>query len=251
MDMQEEENKGNKGEQAEIKIKKDLFIIRLHCEFLVKIFGEQASEGIELIDTNTNAPYTDVSQIKKAAAGSKADMVILFKKTNQVRYCSMKSLSGAKPSVLNHTPRSAKVFQTELHPYLKCFDKLAAEYIEKRTNKIITEDVKFCDLESSKDAEITESFIKLLSYFVFTGTGAKRSPNECDCILVINKDETVHFIDCSTTEKKELYIKSIIDTSVISFRNKGMPSKINDECLPWVYKNETSGKQCGSIHIRL
>jgi hypothetical protein len=62
----------------------------------------------------TKKPYTDINHIKKSHSGSKADISILFIKTNEIKYCSMKSLSGAKPSILNHTPRIAKVFQTEL-----------------------------------------------------------------------------------------------------------------------------------------
>jgi hypothetical protein len=241
----------NKGEKDEIKYKKFIFENKKNIEFLTTIFGEDACDGIEVISIQTKKPYTDISHIKKSPAGSKADIAILFIKTNEIKYCSMKSLSGAKPSILNHTPRTAKVFQNELNQYLPCFDIIAREYNDKRTQKIIGEDIAFCKLESSHNEVIREAFIKLLSYFVFTGSGSKRSPNQCDSILIINKNGTLSFIDCSTTEKKDNYIKSIVDKCIISFRDKGMPRKINDICLPWVYKNEKNGKQCGSIHVRL
>ena len=241
----------NKGEKDEIKYKKIIFENKQNIEFLINIFGEDACEGIEVINIQKKTPYTDINHIKKSPSGSKADIAILFIKTNEIKYCSMKSLSGAKPSILNHTPRSAKVFQTELNQYLPCFDIIAREYNDKRTQKQIGEDIAFCKLESSHNEEIREAFIKLLSYFVFTGSGSKRSINECNAILIINKDTTLSFIDCDTTEKKDNYIRSIIDKSIISFRDKGMPKKINDVSLPWVYKNEKNGKLCGSIHVRL
>jgi len=241
----------NKGEKDEIKYKKIIFENKNNIEFLITNFGEDAYEGIEVLDMQTKKPYTDINNIKKSPSGSKADIAILFIKTNKIKYCSMKSLSGAKPSILNHTPRSAKVFQTELIQYLSCFDMIAREYNDKRTQKTIGEDIAFCKLESSHNEVIREAFIKLLSYFVFTGSGSKRSPNQCDSILIINKNGTLSFIDCSTTEKKDNYIKSIVDKCIISFREKGMPKKINDICLPWVYKNEKNGKLCGSIHVRL
>jgi hypothetical protein len=249
------ENKLNKGENDEIKYKKIIFENRENLEYLVPVFGADASDGIEIINPKTNTPYTDISQIKKADSFSKADMIILFKKTNETRYCSMKSLRGQRPTLLNHTHRNAKVFQTEMLDSLQYFDKIAAEYIDKRTQKKIGEDVAFSKLACLREKEIRESVVKLLSYFVFTGTGAKRSPKECDCILIIHKNGTLTFIDCDTDEKKTNYINTIIDTCIISFRNKGMPvpTKINLVHLPWIYTNESScgGKQCGSIHIRL
>jgi hypothetical protein len=241
----------NKGEKDEIKYKKIIFENKNNIEFLTTIFGKDACEGIEILNMQTNKPYTDINHIKKSPSGSKADIAILFIKINEIKYCSMKSLSGAKPSILNHTPRSAKIFQTELIQYLSYFDMIAREYNDKRTQKIIGEDIAFCKLESSNNEVIKEAFIKLLSYFVFTGSGSKRSPNQCDSILIINKTKSLIFIDCNTTEKKDNYIKSIIDKCIISFRDKGMPRKITDICVPWVYKNEKNGKLCGSIHVRL
>ena len=248
-----ESEKGNKGEKHEILCKKQIFENKHNFEFLTGIFGQEASSGIEIINPSTNAPYTSVEQIQKAAASSKADIVIQFKQTERVRYVSMKSMSGAKPSVLNHTPRSAKTFKTTLQPVLGGIDELAKEYNQKRTNREIGEDVAFSKLQCFSDEHVKSSFVKMLSYFMFTGTGARLSQNECDSILLINKDSSITFIDCDTDEKKNMYILSMVDKCVISFRNKGMPKpdKIGDECLPWIYTNESSGQQCGSIHVRL
>jgi hypothetical protein len=243
----------NKGEKAEVDCKKLLFERKNHSNFLVPIFGEDASEGIEIIDLLSGLPYSSVDQIKKTPAGSKADVVVLLKRTERSRYCSMKSLTGAKPAVLNHTPRSAKAFKEDgcLKSLLDNLDKLATEYIQKRKQQLIGEDIAFSKLDSSRNQDVRDSFVKLLVYFMFTGTGSAVAKNQCDSILIINKDGSLIFLDCDTEEKKINYVQSIIDSSVISFRNKGMPTKIGEDCLPWIYTNDINGKQCGSIHVRL
>ena len=251
--------KGNQGENDEILYKKKLYENRSNIEYLVNIFGNDACEGIEIINPTTKLPYVSIEQIKKAPSGSKADVIILFKHTNVMRYPSMKSLRGAKPSILNHTPRSANVFQTTLQPCIGELDLLAKEYINNTKNKIMNErrnvvfgeDIEFRDLKSFHDEKIKTSFMKMLSYFIFTGTGKKLSPIECDSILVINKDGSLKFIDCGSEEKKMNYVETIIEQCRISFRPKGMPKKIVDDCLPWIYTDDVNGKQCGSIHVRL
>ena len=230
-----------------------LFDHKANVEFLEQNLGNagDVSLGIEIINVKTNQPYTFKEEIKKAAARCKADIIIKFNKTNMIRYVSMKALNGAKPSILNHTPRSAKVFQTILKECIPYIDLLAQEYIQKRKSNAIGEDVPFYKLAAYKDENIKNSFIKTISYFVFTGTGSSISPNECDGILLTNKDGSLKFIDCDIAEKKYIYITSLIDNCTISFRSKGMPKKINDICLPWIYTNEINGTKCGSIHVRL
>jgi len=253
METQFTNKKGNKGEKNEIFYKQLIFENKSNIDFLEENFSNagNVSHGIEIINPVTNECYTTKEEIKKSVARSKADIIIKFNQTNKVRYISIKSLSGAKPSILNHTPRSAKAFKTNLHECISDIDLLANEYNNKRSNGIIGEDIQFCNLDSFKDENITKSFIKIITYFVFTGTGSRIDQNECDSILIINKNGTLTFIDCDTDEKKYNYIASIIDKCVISFRNKGMPTIINDDCLPWIYTNKLNGKKCGSIHVRL
>ena len=249
--MEKMEKTYNKGEHAEVITKKQLFAQKTDLVFLTALFGNDACEGIEIINPATMEPFLAAEHIIKAKSSSKADLILWFKRPNVFRYVSIKSLNGAKPALLNHTPRRAKVFQTELLLELPNLDKIAAEYIQKRTQKIIGEDIAFAKLEISQDQAARDSFARMLSYFVFTGTGAKRSPNECDSLLIVQKDNSLLFLDCSTSEKKETYIKSILDQCVVSFRNKGMANKLNDLCNPWVYKEAANKKPCGSLHVRL
>ena len=236
--------KQNIGETHEIDMKKTLFINQSNIAFLLLIFGDMASEGITL-------PYSIIEQIKKAGTRSKADLEIRFNKTGQIFYASIKSKKGAYPAILNHTPRSAKVFQNgELKEILIFIDILVTEYIEKRKKGIISEDLLLNQLDSFNNPEIKNSVIKMLVYFTFKGTGSKLSPKECDSIIIGNKDDSLTFFQCVTEEEKESYINTIFEKCVISLRNKGMPKQTNEQCKPWVYTNE-AGKDCGSIHIRV
>jgi hypothetical protein len=124
---------GNKGEKDEIKYKKELFEKRMDIKYCTDLFGGEAQEGIEVINIETGKPYEDITDIKKSKSVSKADTIIILRKTQKQLNISIKSKKGAKPSIINHTPRSANAFQNE---YLKddlCYlDMLAKEYIDKR-----------------------------------------------------------------------------------------------------------------------
>jgi len=242
---------GNRGEKDEIKYKKELFEKRMDIEYCTSLFGSDAQEGIEVINIETGKSYENINDIKKTKSASKADTIIILIKTQKQLNISIKSKIGAKPSIINHTPRTANVFQNE---YLKddlCYiDILAKEYIDKRKEGVINEDIEIGKLYSYNDEKIKNSLIKMLIYFVFKGTGNKITHNECNSILIINKNGSLSFILCDTEIEKETYIQTIIQKSIISFRNKGMPKNITEQCMPWVYVND-KGKKCGAIHIRL
>ena len=236
--------KQNIGESDEIRIKKYLFTNQSNIAFLLLIFGIIASGGIKLT-------YSSIEQIKKSGTRSKADLEILFNEIGQTFYVSIKSRKGAYPAILNHTPRSAKVFQTGvLKEILLFIDMLITEYIEKRKKGISNEDVLLTELECFNNTDVKNSVIKMLVYFIFKGTGSKLSPKECNSIIIGNKDDSLTFFQCITEEEKVSYINTIIGKCVISLRNKGMPKQTNEHCKPWVYTNE-AGKDCGSIHIRV
>jgi hypothetical protein len=236
--------KQNIGESDEIRIKKYLFINQSNIAFLLPIFGDMASEGITM-------PYSTIEQIKKAGTRSKCDLEIVFNKTGQTFYVSIKSIKGQKPSILNHTPRSAKVFQTgELTVTLPYIDILLMEYIDKRKKGTIGEDVFIHRLDSFNNTDVKNSVIKILIYFIFKGTGSKLSPKECNSMIIGNKDDSLTFIPCVTEEEKVAYINTMIEKCVISLRPKGMPKQTNEQCKPWVYTDE-AGRDRGSIHIRV
>jgi hypothetical protein len=65
--------------------------------------------------------------------------------------------------------------------------------------------------------------------------------------MIKNRDGSHTFRSCDTDEEKLVYVRSIIEKCVISFRNKGMPKKTRSECQPWVYMN-ADGIEYGSNH---
>jgi len=240
----------NKGEKDEIKYKREIFTKRKDEEFCVELFGSDGEEGIEVINIETGKPYEDINDIKKSKSFSKADTIILLIKPQKILKISIKSKGCARPSIINHTPRSANVFQNGcLKDDLGYLDMLAKEYIDKRKEGTICEDVEIGKLYSYQDEDIKKSLIKLLIYFIFKGTGSKISQHECNAVLIINKNGSLSFILCETEQEKESYVQTIIEKSVISFRKKGMPKNTTEKCMPWVYVNKD--KDCGSIHVRL
>ncbi len=242
----------NKGEDDEFNFKKELYEKKMDTEYCVSIFGDKAQEGIEIINPINGCPYEDINKIPRKTKGtSKSDITILLIKPRELLHVSIKSKRGQMPSILNHTPRSANVFQLggDLNDELINLDILAKEYHDERKKKTISEDVKLCKLVSYATEDMKKSIFKTLAYFIFYGTGRKKSNPECNAILLMNKDGSKKYISCTTEEEKDAYINSIIDNCVLSFRNKGMRKKSHEHELPWVCKYEN--KYYGAIHIRL
>ena len=130
----------------------------------------------------------------KAKGEYKADCKIRMKKTNNVYCISIKSKNGANPSLLNHTPRSAKIFKEggTLNRHVSCLDKILKEYIDKRNNKIICQDTPISNLMCLKnDYSLKEQFLEILSYFVFDGSGKGYSKCKSNAIITVISDEMI------------------------------------------------------------
>jgi hypothetical protein len=251
-------NNQNIGEKDEVLLLLDLYHLNEMSEFdkLIEIFGEEASEGISILNIDTDDEIVDLNKLSKAPCGYKADCKIRMKKTNNVYSISIKSKNGANPSILNHTPRSAKIFQEGgiLNDLVCCLDKIIQEYIYKRVNKIIGEDTPISKLMCLKDDYLLkEKFLEILSYFVFDGSGKGYSKCKSDAIMTYQMDKII-FKKYDNIQNKKVYIESIYDKIVISLRDKGMPKVMNEYCKPWVFndiKPDGSIKYKGSLHIRI
>ena len=178
-----------------------------------------------------------------------------MKKTSSIYNASIKSKNGANPAILNHTPRSAKVFNNDgiLTCKIPKIDILIDEYKEKRKVGVIGEDVSLMILDHMKTPEICESVKNMLAYFAFNGTGKGDSNNQANSILYVDNDN-INFVKCTNITEKHAYIEDILDRCIISLRDKGMPKVLNDTCMPWVFnETKTNGviKQKGSLHIRI
>lgn len=251
-------NNQNIGEKDEVLLLLDLYHLNEMNEFdkLIEIFGEEASKGIIILNIDTDDEIVDLNKLSKAPCGYKADCKIRMKKTNNVYSISIKSKNGANPSILNHTPRSAKIFKEGgiLNDHVCCLDKIIQEYIYKRVNKIIGEDTPISKLMSLKDDYLLkEKFLEILSYFVFDGSGKGYSKCKSDAIMTYQRDKII-FKKYDNIQNKKVYIESIYDKIVISLRDKGMSKVMNEYCKPWVFndiKPDGSIKYKGSLHIRI
>ena len=247
----------NKGEDDEVLLLRKIFLFNEICNYdeLVKIFGNEASEGIQLLSLDTENIITDINKLTKARSIYKADCIIKMNKNNCIYSASIKSKRCGYPAILNHTKRNAKVFMSSgiLHCYLNSLDIILKEYIDKRYKKIFNEDVKITDLDCIKNLSIKSDFCNVLLYFLFNGTGKGYSNRSADSIIEYKKNEIKFIKCCSFTEKKE-YINEIFDRIIISLRNKSMPKVINDTYKPWVFnENQIDGsiKYKGQLHIRV
>ena len=250
----------NKGEKDEVLLLVHLMYLNETGSYdsLVKIFGDEANQGIHILCMDTNNPIENVDELKKAKGAFKSDTIIEMNKTNTRYFISIKSKNGANPSILNHTPRSAKVFRSDgiLHQYLNSLDELIKEYIEKRTNKLIGEDAFIHSFDTMNNSTIKNDFMSVISYFVFNGTGKGNSNCPANTIMYYNdnNNEEIEIVKCCSEDDKKNYINSIFDNLIISLRDKAMPTKLNETCIPWVYldhKENGITKQKGSLHIRL
>lgn len=251
-------NNKNVGEKDEVLLLLDLYHRNEMNEFdkLIEIFGEEASEGISIINIVTGDEIDDIHKLSKAPSGYKADCKIRMNKTKNIYSISIKSKNGANPSILNHTPRSAKIFQEGgiLNDRVSCLDKIIQEYIYKRINKLIGEDIPISKLVCLKDDySLKEKFLEILSYFVFDGSGKGYSKCKSDAIMTYQSDKII-FKKYDNIQNKKVYVESIYDKIVISLRDKGMPKVMNEYCKPWVFndiKPDGSIKYKGSLHIRI
>ena len=250
----------NNGEKDEILLMIELFHLNQMEQYgkLITIFGDEASDGIDILSMDTNKEeevVTDINTLSKAKGTYKSDCIIKMRKTDYAYYASIKSKNCANPVILNHTPRTAKVFKQDgiLNEYVNILDTVLKEYIDKRKDKVIGEDTHIGNLESLKIPEIKSGFMNVLSYFVFEGSGKGNSIYKANSMLYYDNGEII-FTKCCSNDEKKNYIENIYNNIIISLRDKGMPKNNNEYCHPWIFtdcKNDGTVKYKGSLHIRM
>lgn len=183
--------------------------------------------------------------IGKAIPSQKSDVHI-----NGIGY-SLKSNRSAPPAFINHTHRNGilKVCQREGIDIRK-LDVLVKNYWLARNTGTITEDVKFKGSVFESDRDV---MVKLLAYFLFKGTAKGDSLYPAEFLYSFDDP-----LDFSTWKKYSPFdaANKIIDNTIISLRNKGMPityspnstNQTHIEMRPWV--GFINGEYKGSIHIR-
>ena len=117
----------------------------------------------------------------------------------------------------------------------------------KRINKEVSEDIKINNLKLNDTQK--QCLMNVIKYFIFEGTGSKKSISPADAILDIYNLSNINewkFMLCNTNELKINYVNKIYNKLILSIRNKGMPTKISDYCKPWMYNSKN-----GALHIRI
>ncbi len=202
---------------------------------------------------------TEESEITKAVSSSKADCVIRLRLTGRILAISIKCMNGGKPSVLNHTPRSAPVFSTGgvLNSEVSNLDKLIGLLNDERKAGNVNEEINVSNVFPDLDPKIKNSLIKTLVYFMFEGTGSSKSKNPANSVLKVSAPgdiDTWEFVDCGLQEEKEAYVLSLYSKFFVSLINKNMPAKSKptyNVCVPWIFHDPVSKKDKGCLHVRL
>lgn len=251
----------NVGELDEIKVIAKLFRMSKSDKpkkklKLIELFGQNARDGIIVLDPTTLKEIIDINSIKKSSRFYKCDCAIKFISTQEILKISIKSFNGKNPAIINHTPRSANVFQSGVLqqdiPYL---DQFISIINNKRINKESKQDIFLRDITIND--KIKESINNTLKYFIFKGSGSRISKLESNCILYVNtfRIRKWTFYNCIEEKDKDKYVSSIYDKCIVSMRSKGMPNNKDKLTLskPWIYKDTQKGKILlkGSFHVRV
>ena len=239
----------NKGEKGEINITKQMYRHRNDRLWVLKYFGYDSRIALMhpkdyddwvMYGIRRFIEHEDNIQ-KKAGRSYKADIILMFLDVNITKRVSIKCLDGEPPTILNHTPRTAKCWSETLDPP----DTVVAKMNALRSSSGCGEDIPLPRLQLD-DWEM-ENLKKILTYFVSTGTGDKKSKVPCDSVLYAENDEITQFYP-SIAE----YVDTLITSQKLklSIRDKGYTSKKALEDRMWVYQ-KPDGKLKGALNIRL
>jgi hypothetical protein len=276
----------NIGEREEQKLKIHIYkLIRDgKNKELVNIFGSKAQGGIQLFAVNEpNKFIKELDEIGgKAGSCYKADMIIEITSSGRRWHPSIKSMKGGNPSIINHTPRSAKIFQEggSLHYLLPKIDNVIRKYHRYRKAPCGTEEVELNGpFLATLDQEDKNTLIKVIQTFMFDETGKGCSKCSADSLLVINKDNTYTFIKLDTDEKQREYIqKNLSKFNIALVSRKGLPKKIKtkkeaeikcktdgkykikyNQMKPWIYETDKRSRSNpegkvvlkAALHVRM
>lgn len=262
------DTKKNKGEKHELLTVTELFYLNRTKKYykLVNIFGEQASEGIEILDMETHAVINKFNEItKKAKSSYKADCIIRMIKTGELRYISIKSKDCANASIVNVTRRSMVHNNPELNKYIQSLDVLISQYLSDPDNVSMTKSEVDRKLSSYKLTDSQKYDIAgFIAYYMFDGTGKEASKIKADSVLEYSKNE-LYFVHCETNDNKKDYVLKNWNRYVLSIRGhkRGKSGKIRGngllKCGPqendheWVCYYTENGEMLprGSIAIRI
>jgi|SRR6056300_365057 len=238
----------NKGEKGEINITKQIYRHRNDRLWVLKYFGYDSRIALmhpkDYDDWATCGILRFIEHedgLQKAGRSYKADIILTFLDVRVTKRVSIKCFDGGPPTILNHTPRTAKCWSETLDPP----DAIVAKMNAMRSLGVCREDIPLSRLRLG-DQEM-EHLRKIVTYFVSIGSGSRKSKVPCDSIMYIRDGEIIQFYSSVSD-----YVDTLIETRklVLSMRSKGYTSKKALADREWVYQ-EPYGKPKGALNIRL
>lgn len=187
--------------------------------------------------------------ILKAPTGAKADVYI-----DGAGY-SLKSMAAAPAALVNHTARPGFEFAClNANTSIDTLDNIVDDYWNKRMDGIITEDTRISDFNCPFKG-YKEYMRPILEYFLFEGTGGKRSAFPADYIIEFGNpvDESTYRLLTREDAVNDVWPKLIFSLRA----KKGMPKNYNpntffgknaESIARWVKYH--SGDYRGALHIR-
>ena len=258
----------NNGEKGEKRVILELLLHKDNTNWLVSHFGDEAAEGIEVIDPANNQTITSMEQIKKAASSIKADIKIKFNSSRRVIGISIKYFHKSNPCIVNCTSRDKFIKNEKLKKYLPALDQVVGQYLKDPSNvaQCTSEVDRALSCYTLSEVE-KRNVAAAIAYFTLDGTGKKDASVPANGVLdMYHRSGQMNYKECSTDDEKIDYVLSNWDRYVISIRGvkqqkngklrgNGMPTKkkVTDDQEPWVcyYYDKGVKRPRGAISIRI
>ena len=258
----------NRGEKGEKRVISELLLHKDDHDWLARYFGDESSQGIEVIDPADNKIITSLEQIKKAKSNIKSDIKIKFNSTQRVIGISIKYFHKSNPCIVNCTSRDKFIKNPNLKPLVSSMDKLVGQYLKDPSNvcQLISEVDRSLSCYTLTDVE-KRNIASVIAYFTLDGTGKKDASVPANGVLdMYHNSGQITYKECSTEEDKINYVLSNWNRYIISIRGvkqqkngklrgNGMPTKKNptEHQMPWVcyYNDKGVMRPRGAISIRI
>ena len=163
---------------------------------------------------------------------------------------SVKEINGNDPAIVNHTPRPGyEMACCRLGVSIKKLDTIIDKYWKLRDDGTIHEDVKNSD-SNCPFLSHKKYMKKIIEYFIFDGTGHKKSIHPADKVLELNYKELPSSL---RVYDKAKYYDKIWSRLIFSVRSKGMPPKYpvcKNAASVDQWTRKMDGRYKGSLHIR-
>jgi len=218
---------GNKGEKAEVQIKKILK-------------SETEKESSPLLRTLFNLKPTDTvlfptQSMKKAANKEKADcfMEVEQDQSNEIYKMSIKYVGSGDCSIVNQDHRAKKAYSPDwrnceegvLFHCLGGIDSLISRLNYERAIGDRSQDIPFINIDFTEVERKAMEALLVHHTFIGAGTGAFQPHVQSNCILIVGNVQdtnTWRLTPCFTDDDKKKYIQSKWDKYTLAIRGKGM-----------------------------